>query len=85
MAVIAMIESTVGAEIIQNALVKFSLNFVRGNFNPLSSRILRYIRFCRTIFMFFETLPVSKLLGLQNSCYCDRENTTQFLPDDPDT
>jgi len=85
MVVIGMIESIVGAEKIQLALVKFSLNSVRGNFNPLSSRILRYIRFCRTIFMFFETLPVSKLLGLQNSCYCDRENTTQFLPDDPDT
>ena len=53
MAVIAMIESTVGAEIIQNASVKFSLNFIRGNFNPLSSRILRYIRFSQVIFYVF--------------------------------
>ncbi|MBX9917710.1 MAG: hypothetical protein K2Y07_10820 [Nitrosomonas sp.] len=67
MAVIAMIESTVGAEIIQNALVKFSLNFVRGNFNPLSSRILRYIRFHQAIFMFFEILSVSESHKLQNS------------------
>ncbi|MBX9638009.1 MAG: hypothetical protein K2Q45_10725 [Nitrosomonas sp.] len=85
MVVIGVIESTVGAEKIRLALVKFSLNFVRGNFNPLSSRILRYIRFCRVIFMFFETLPVSRLLGLPNSCYCDRKNTIPFLPDDPDT
>lgn len=84
MVVIGMIESIVGAEKIRLALVKFSLNFVRGNFNPLSSRILRYIRFCRAIFMFFETLTVNRLLGLQNSCYCDRENTMQFLPDDTD-
>lgn len=69
MVVIEMIESTVGAEKIRLALVKFSLNFVRGNFNPLSSRILRYIRFCRAIFMFFETLLINRLLGLQNSCY----------------
>ncbi|WP_350151792.1 hypothetical protein [Nitrosomonas sp.] len=85
MVVIEMIESIVGAEKIRLALVKFSLNFVRGNFNPLSSRILRYIRFCRAIFMFFETLPINRLLGLQNSCYSNRENTIQFLPDDPDT
>lgn len=53
MAVIAMIESNVDAEIIRHALAKYLLNFIRGNFNPVSSRILRYIRFRQVIFMFF--------------------------------
>lgn len=60
MIVIETIESDIGSEIIRYAVVKFSLNFVSANFNPLSSRRLSYIEILKVIYVIFIFSPANE-------------------------